>query len=125
MCGVFYARGKQAICALLNLSSYYCIGMFPFLFLLFYASLAYTLLTHISGIPLGMYLAFKLEMGIHGLWIGLIISLVYCSLLGTVLCLRTDWDHEVYKVMKRLAERDNALDGECVNEHQDDVHVTV
>lgn len=70
-----------------------------------------------------MYLAFKLEMGIHGLWIGLIISLVYCSLLGTVLCLRTDWDHEVYKVMKRLEERDNALDGECANGHQDDVHV--
>ena len=43
-------------------------------------------------------------MGIHGLWIGLTVSLVYCSFFGTLLCLNTDWNREVRKVMKRLKE---------------------
>lgn len=45
-------------------------------------------------------------MGIHGLWIGLTVSLVHCSFFGTLLCVRTDWDREVRKVMKRLEQQD-------------------
>lgn len=41
-------------------------------------------------------------MKLHGLWIGLTLSLVYCSVLGIVICLRSDWDYEVKKVMNRL-----------------------
>ena len=69
--------------ALLNLSAYY-----------------------IFGIPIGMYLAFHLHYELHGLWIGLTISLVYCSLLGTWFCLRTNWENEVEKVQERLKEGD-------------------
>lgn len=43
-------------------------------------------------------------MGLHGLWIGLTVSLVYCSFFGTMLSIRTDWNREVWKVMKRLQE---------------------
>ncbi|KAG6915212.1 hypothetical protein DXG01_012683 [Tephrocybe rancida] len=81
--GVLRARGKQVTGALLNLSSYYIIG-----------------------IPFGMYLAFHYDMQLHGLWIGLTVSLVYCSFFGTLLCLRTDWDREVAKVRSRLDEQD-------------------
>ncbi|KAJ7198620.1 mate-domain-containing protein [Mycena haematopus] len=67
--------------ALLNLSAYYIIG-----------------------IPFGALLAFNLDFGLHGLWIGLTVSLVYCAVFGTLLCLRTDWDREVRKVVARIHE---------------------
>ncbi|KAF8962337.1 mate-domain-containing protein [Flammula alnicola] len=81
--GIFRARGKQFLGALLNLSAYY-----------------------IFGIPLGIYLAFRHHLELHGLWLGLTFSLVYCALIGTWLCLLTDWDHEVRKVEQRLEEED-------------------
>lgn len=55
-----------------------------------------------------MLLAFKYGMGLHGIWIGLTISLVYCAVLGAWIGLRTDWQHQVDKVERRLAtEREN------------------
>jgi multidrug resistance protein, MATE family len=41
-------------------------------------------------------------MQLHGLWIGLTVSLVYCATGGVWLCLRTDWKKEVRKVMARI-----------------------
>ncbi len=46
-------------------------------------------------------------MGLHGLWYGLTVSLVYGSAVGVWLGLRTDWNREVEKVRKRL-EADKA-----------------
>lgn len=76
--GILRARGKQVTGAILNLSAYYIIGL-----------------------PFGMWLTFGWGMGLHGLWIGLTVSLIYCALIGTWLCLRTDWNREVWKVIKR------------------------
>lgn len=42
-------------------------------------------------------------MHLIGLWIGLTVALVYAAAVGVLLCLRTDWQHEVDKVMSRLA----------------------
>lgn len=56
------------------------------------------------GLPLGIYLTFTWHLGIYGLWIGLTLSLIYCSFIGTCVCLRTDWDKEVKKVFQRLKE---------------------
>lgn len=78
--GILRAQGKQLTGAVLNLSAYYVIG-----------------------IPLGMLLAFKYNMGLHGLWTGLTVSLVYCAVLGAWLALTTDWQHQVDKVERRLA----------------------
>jgi MATE family multidrug resistance protein len=61
---------------------------------------------YIFGIPLGVFFAFKLQYGLHGLWMGLTFSLIYCAVLGTWLCVRTDWDREVQKVRDRLREED-------------------
>ncbi|KIM37128.1 hypothetical protein M413DRAFT_20353 [Hebeloma cylindrosporum] len=73
------ARGKQITGALVNLGAYY-----------------------IMGFPIGIYLAFSLDYGLYGLWIGMTLSLVYCASIGLYLCLRVDWNSEVQKVMKRL-----------------------
>jgi len=77
--GIMRAMGKQFTGALLNLSAYY-----------------------ILGIPVGIWLAFWWDMKLHGLWIGLTLALVYCSVLGIIICLWSDWDYEVKKVMDRL-----------------------
>jgi len=57
-------------------------------------------------------------MGISGLWIGLTVSLVYCAFFGTLLCVRADWDWEVWKVMQRLEERDKGH-GQTNGDHGD------
>ncbi|CAL1709268.1 unnamed protein product [Somion occarium] len=77
--GILRAMGKQFTGALLNLSAYYIIG-----------------------IPFGLWLAFKRDMSLHGLWIGLTVSLVYAATVGVWICLSTDWDREVQKVRERL-----------------------
>ncbi|EGO03410.1 hypothetical protein SERLA73DRAFT_174879 [Serpula lacrymans var. lacrymans S7.3] len=78
--GILRARGKQFTGALLNLSAYYIIG-----------------------IPFGIWLTFKHDMELIGLWVGLTVSLVYCAGWGVYLCLKTDWQREVKKLMDRLA----------------------
>ncbi|KAG2140585.1 MATE efflux family protein [Suillus clintonianus] len=78
--GILRARGKQFIGALLNLSAYYVIG-----------------------IPFGVWLTFKMNMGLVGLWVGITVSLIYCSFWGTYLCITADWQKDVQKVLDRLA----------------------
>jgi MATE family multidrug resistance protein len=55
-----------------------------------------------AGIPIGLWLAFRCDLGLHGLWHGLTVSLVYGSAVGVWLGLNTDWNREVQKVQKRL-----------------------
>jgi len=82
--GILRARGKQFTGAVLNLSAYYMLG-----------------------IPAGAWLAFRRNMGLHGLWYGLTLSLIYCATVGVWLGLKTDWNREVKKVRERL-EADKA-----------------
>lgn len=78
------------------ISAYYVIGQ------CFCITLTIQRLMSCSGIPFGIWLAFSWKQGIEGLWIGLTVSLVYCSVFGTMICLRTDWDREVWKVAERI-----------------------
>ncbi|KAG1762822.1 MATE efflux family protein [Suillus occidentalis] len=55
------------------------------------------------GIPFGVWLAFKMDIGLVGLWVGITAALVYCSAWGTYLCITTDWQKEVRKALDRLA----------------------
>lgn len=62
---------------------------------------------------MGIYLAFRHDMKLWGLWIGLTIALVSTSVIGGLIVLQADWDHEVKKVMDRLeSERDLGDDDE-------------
>jgi len=51
---------------------------------------------------MGVYLAFEHGMKLCGLWIGLTAALVFSSVVGGLIVLCADWDHEVQKVMERL-----------------------
>ncbi|KAG5353306.1 hypothetical protein C0989_008291 [Termitomyces sp. Mn162] len=79
--GILRARGQQFIGAILNITAYYVIGM-----------------------PVAYWLAFERHLGLGGLWVGYIVALTYCAVIGTVLCFMTDWEEEVLKVERRLAE---------------------
>ncbi|KAG2342759.1 MATE efflux family protein [Suillus weaverae] len=84
--GILRARGKQLVGAFINISAYYVIG-----------------------IPFGIWLAFKMDTGLVGLWVGITVSLIYCSVWGIYLCITTDWQKEVRKALDRLAvENKNA-----------------
>jgi len=68
---------------------------------------------YIIGIPIGIYLTFKHDMKLWGLWIGLTIALVCTSITGGLIVLRADWDREVEKVKERLeGERSPGNDDE-------------
>jgi MATE family multidrug resistance protein len=57
-------------------------------------------------------------MGLPGLWYGLTSALVYASSIGIWLCLTTNWNREVEKVVERLAVdkkyRGGQADHECL-----------
>jgi multidrug resistance protein, MATE family len=56
---------------------------------------------------MGIYLAFKQDMKLSGLWVGLTTALVLVSVIGGLIVLRADWDYEVKKVMERLENETN------------------
>lgn len=55
------------------------------------------------GIPLGLLLTFKYNMALYGLWIGLATALLFGAVITGYLVIRTDWDHEIDRVQRRLA----------------------
>ncbi|KAG1743727.1 MATE efflux family protein [Suillus paluster] len=91
--GILRARGKQLTGALINLSAYYIIG-----------------------IPFGLWLTFKQDLRLAGLWYGLTAALVYGSTLGIWLCVKTNWKREVEKVAERLAVDSKFRDGQVDHE---------
>lgn len=57
------------------------------------------------GLPIGLYLTLGTNLGLPGLWTGLIVAtLLYGVAMGTYLWLTTDWDREVKKVLIRVEE---------------------
>ncbi|KAG6855871.1 hypothetical protein H0H87_009825 [Tephrocybe sp. NHM501043] len=103
--GILRARGQQFIGAILNVTAYYVVGENPCV-----RSWASVYISDKccyvppAGMPIGYWLAFPRNLGLTGLWIGCTVALVYCSVIGTALCFMTDWDEEVLKVERRLAE---------------------
>ncbi|KAF9224731.1 MATE efflux family protein [Gyrodon lividus] len=90
--GILRARGKQTLGAMINLSAYCCLGF-----------------------PIGLWLAFTQDLRLFGLWWGLNIAILWQSSIGSYLCVTTDWQREVDKVMARLAV-DKAYQHQWVDE---------
>ncbi|KAM7257148.1 hypothetical protein ACFE04_012889 [Oxalis oulophora] len=76
--GICRACGKQRSGAIINLGSYY-----------------------IVGIPCGVVLAFVFHVGGPGLWIGIIAALVVQALLLSILTIKTNWEHESKRAIDR------------------------
>ena len=55
-----------------------------------------------AGIPFGIWLAFRCNAGLHGLWYGLTVALVYGAVVSVWMGLHVDWNKESEKVQKRL-----------------------
>ncbi|KAG8744387.1 hypothetical protein FRC12_014814 [Ceratobasidium sp. 428] len=57
------------------------------------------------GIPLGLYLTFRQDLGLKGLWIGAAVALVFvAAVLGTVV-LWLDWDVQVKQAKERVEDK--------------------
>ncbi|KAG6919097.1 hypothetical protein DXG01_009350 [Tephrocybe rancida] len=54
-------------------------------------------------LPLGLWLAFKCDLGLRGLWFGMTLALAFNSAFGVILWSRTDWENEVSKAAERNA----------------------
>jgi MATE family multidrug resistance protein len=70
------------------------------------------------GLPFGIWLAFSRGVGLAGVWIGLSTAILYAAAIGFYLCIKTDWEWEVQKVMKRLEDEEwlrKPMDGEIPN----------
>ncbi|KAG6919085.1 hypothetical protein DXG01_009338 [Tephrocybe rancida] len=86
--GLLRATGRQFTGALLNISAYY-----------------------VFGLPFGVWLAFNWHWQLQGLWLGVTIALLYCSIVGTTICIKTDWQQEVERAKARIEKEDRPLIG--------------
>ncbi|XP_059664867.1 protein DETOXIFICATION 41 [Cornus florida] len=87
--GVAIGSGWQAVVAYVNLATYYVIGL-----------------------PIGCLLGFKTNLGVAGIWWGMIVGVLLQTVTLIVLTARTNWNAEVTKAAERLKQSANeeALD---------------
>jgi MATE family multidrug resistance protein len=57
----------------------------------------------ILAVPIGATLAFKLKLGVFGLWWGTIIGCHVSGIVGMCYLYHVDWVHEVNESLKRLS----------------------
>uniref|UniRef100_A0A1J3I550 Protein DETOXIFICATION n=1 Tax=Noccaea caerulescens TaxID=107243 RepID=A0A1J3I550_NOCCA len=77
--GVAIGAGMQSMVALVNLASYYAIG-----------------------VPLGFLLIIMFQFGIKGLWSGLLAGVGVQTLILSYIIYKTDWENEVKKTNERM-----------------------
>ncbi|XP_059433796.1 protein DETOXIFICATION 24-like [Corylus avellana] len=77
--GVAVGAGRQSVVAYINVGCYFLIG-----------------------VPVGCLLGYVADLGITGLWIGMIIGVVMQSLVLGYVTFKTDWNEQVKKASDRL-----------------------
>jgi len=77
--GVAIGCGWQAVVAYVNLATYYGIGL-----------------------PIGVVLGFKVNMGVDGIWWGIIIGVTLQTIVLIILTARTNWNKEVQTASERV-----------------------
>ncbi|KAL8191786.1 hypothetical protein R6Q57_028517 [Mikania cordata] len=90
--GVAVGCGWQAFVAYVNVGCYYVIG-----------------------VPLGALLAFKLNLGAMGIWLGMIGGTTLQTLILLWVTFRTDWNKEVEKAKDRLTQWDHKKKEPLIN----------
>lgn len=78
---ILRSLGLHTTGALINLTSYYIIGL-----------------------PFGIWLCFspRIQLGLVGIWMGLSVALGYASVISTMLVWRSNWTRAVERVRERL-----------------------
>jgi len=79
--GVAIGAGWQAVVAYVNIACYY-----------------------IFGIPLGLILGYKLDMGVQGIWIGMVTGTVVQTLVLFWIVYRTNWNKEASIAGQRIKQ---------------------
>ncbi|KAJ1988345.1 ethionine resistance protein [Dimargaris cristalligena] len=82
--GILRGQGKQKLGAMLNIPAYY-----------------------VLAIPAGLFLGFRMEYGVYGIWAGLCIGIFSVCFGQFYFYLRTDWEEEVAKCRKRVGADDH------------------
>ena len=77
--GALNGIGRQKIGAMINIVSYYIIG-----------------------IPSGLILCFYVKWNVYGLWIGMVIASLFSSLIFIYLRLNINWENELIRARKRV-----------------------
>lgn len=76
--GVLNGQGRQHVGAWFNLAAYYVVSL-----------------------PLGFFLCFRLNWGLQGIWVALMVSLLVVAVATVVVVLRSNWDQESLKARNR------------------------
>jgi MATE family multidrug resistance protein len=82
--GAIRGMGRQSFAAWINLFSYYVVAL-----------------------PIGYFLAFKLDWDLSGLWFGLCIALFLVALASVIFLMCTNWDSEVKRAQARIHMEDD------------------
>ncbi|XP_054787112.1 protein DETOXIFICATION 40-like [Prosopis cineraria] len=87
--GVAVGCGWQVVVAYVNVGCYYVVG-----------------------VPLGCLLGFKFNLGIKGIWSGMIGGTLMQTFILVWITSRTDWNHEVVKAQNRVRKWEDKKEGE-------------
>merc|ERR1712014_538584 len=85
--GAIRGMGMQKVGAMANVLSYYCIG-----------------------IPLGLYLCFKRDWKVDGLWIGMCAASIVSSVVFVVVRMRVNWREQVKRAFARMNEKERNME---------------
>ncbi|KAI4298675.1 hypothetical protein L6164_032207 [Bauhinia variegata] len=96
--GVAVGCGWQAFVAYVNVGCYYFVG-----------------------IPLGVVLGFKFDLGAKGIWCGMIGGTFMQTLILLWTTVRTDWNKEVENAQNRLATWDVQKSSEAISVHESSI----
>lgn len=56
------------------------------------------------ALPVGLLLAFKAEMGLYGIWVGMLLALFIVAAIEIWFILRTDWEKLALQVEATMAK---------------------
>ncbi|KAI4357119.1 hypothetical protein L6164_001087 [Bauhinia variegata] len=84
ICGVLRGSARPSYAAMINLLSFYAVGL-----------------------PVSLIMGFVLRMGFLGLWLGLLAAQVVCAVVMIIVLFRTDWELQAKKARELTSNEGN------------------